>query len=126
MDTWEQDRIVIHDLSLRCVIGVQEWERHATQDVLINLTLFTDTTLPGQTDCIDDAVDYKTLTKKIIASTEHSTFFLVEALAEHIARLCLEHPRVHKVQVAVEKPGALRFARSVGVNIQRTRPASDS
>lgn len=121
MENWQQDRIVIRDLLLRCVIGIQEWERHTLQDVLINLTLFTNTSKAGHSDCIDDTVDYKKLTKKIIAFTQQSTFFLVEALAEQLARLCLEDPLILKVQVEIEKPGALRFAKSAGVQIQRTR-----
>ncbi|MBF0182698.1 MAG: dihydroneopterin aldolase [Magnetococcales bacterium] len=116
------DRIVIRDLLVRCVIGIQEWERNTRQDVLINLTLYTDTRAPGQSDRIGDAVDYKKLTKKIITRTEQSQFFLVEALAEEIARVALEHPLVRQTRVTVEKPGALRFARSVGVSIRRVRP----
>ncbi|MBF0125858.1 MAG: dihydroneopterin aldolase [Magnetococcales bacterium] len=122
MERSELDSIVIRDLLVRCVIGLQEWERNTLQDVLINLTLFTDTRAAGESDRIEDAVDYKALTKQIIAFTGQSAFFLVEALAERIARICLEHPRVLKVRVEVEKPGALRFARSAGVRIQRQRP----
>ncbi len=120
MDSWQYDRIIIRDLLVRCIIGIQEWERHTLQDVLLNLTLFTDTKQAGQSDQIEDAVDYKKLTKAIMIFAEQSTFFLVEALAEQVARICLEHPRVATVQVTVEKPGALRFTKSVGVQIQRS------
>ncbi|MBF0614724.1 MAG: dihydroneopterin aldolase [Magnetococcales bacterium] len=115
------DLIRISDLTVHCVIGIQEWERLTRQEVRITLTLTTDTRSAGTSDRIDDTIDYKALTKQIIAHAEHSTCLLVEALAEQIATLCLTHPRVEAVQVTVEKPGALRYARSVGVTIKRCR-----
>ncbi|GAB0055823.1 Dihydroneopterin triphosphate 2'-epimerase [Candidatus Magnetaquicoccaceae bacterium FCR-1] len=115
------DQIFIRDLLVRCIIGIQEWERHTLQDVVIQLELTTDTARAGVSDNIDDAVDYKRLTKKIIAHAEGSACWLVEALAEQIAAICLEHPRVEAARVSVEKPGALRFARTVGVTILRRR-----
>ena len=61
--------------------------------------------------------------KKVIALVEQSSFFLIERLAEGVAQLCLEEPRVMRAQVTVEKPGALRFARTVGVEIVREKPS---
>ncbi|MBF0454134.1 MAG: dihydroneopterin aldolase [Magnetococcales bacterium] len=116
-----RDKIDIRDLQLRCVIGIQEWERKTLQDVLINLTLTTDLSAAGESDNIEDTVNYKTLCKQIITMTEGSSFFLVERLAEEIARLALGDERVESVRVSVEKPGALRFSRSVGVTIERSR-----
>jgi 2-amino-4-hydroxy-6-hydroxymethyldihydropteridine diphosphokinase len=72
-------------------------------------------------DDIDDALNYRTLTKRVIEVVEGSRFFLVERLAAEVAALCLQDPRVECVRVSVEKPGALRFARSVGVQIERSR-----
>ncbi len=118
------DRIHIEDLHLRCVIGIQAWERKVLQDVRINIVLFADIAPAGQSDDIDHTVNYKSLAKKIIAMTEASDYQLVEALAERIAQICLEDPRVARTRVKVEKPGALRFARSVGVSIERQHPAS--
>jgi FolB domain-containing protein len=115
------DRIFIRDLALRCIIGVQDFERKEKQDVLINLELEADLSTPGASDDIGDTVDYKTLKKRIIALVEDSRFKLVEALAEAIARTALEDPKVERVKVLVEKPGALRFARSVGVEVERVR-----
>ncbi len=115
------DRIEIRDLHLRCVIGIQEWERKTLQDVLINITLFTDLQAAGISDSIDDTVNYKSLCKKVIALTEGSSFFLVEKLAEEIAGLALADDKVKSVRVTVEKPGALRFSRTVGVTIERSR-----
>lgn len=115
------DRIAIEELHLRCIIGIQDWERKTPQDVLISLSLFADLEQAGKTDRIEDTVNYKTLTKAIIHFVENSSFQLVEALADGIARLALGDPRVVTVIIAVEKPGAIRFARSVGVEIKRDR-----
>jgi len=115
------DRIHIHDLRLRCIIGTNDWEREQAQDVLINLILETDLRTAGRSDDLADTVNYRTITKRIIAHVEGSRYHLVEALAESIAALCLDDPRVLRAEVSVEKPGALRFARSVGVTVVRAR-----
>lgn len=115
------DRVYIRDLSLRCVVGVYEGERQEKQGVLLNLTLYVDLRRACRTDRMDDTVDYKALEEKVVTMVESSSYFLVERLAERVADLCLEHPRVRRVEVSVEKPGALRTARSVGVEIVRER-----
>ena len=121
-DSQPLDRLHIRDLALRCVIGVTGDERRERQDVLINLTLHADLSGACRTDRFEDTVDYRAAKKRVIALVESSSFFLVERLAERIAEVCLEDSRVRKVEVLVEKPGALRFARTVGVEIVRTRP----
>ena len=113
------DKILIKDLLIRCILGVNDNERREKQDVLINIVLFADLRPSGHSDCLKDSVDYRAIKKQVVAMVETSQFCLVEALAEHIAELCLRHPRVQRVQVTVEKPSALRFARSVGVEINR-------
>jgi len=118
------DRIVIKDLRLRCIIGTNEEERHQPQDVLLNLTLFTDTRRAGQSDDLADTVNYQTLTDRIAAQVEKSHYFLLEALAASIAHLCLAEVGVERVIVQVEKPGALRRARSAGVVVDRTQIAN--
>jgi 2-amino-4-hydroxy-6-hydroxymethyldihydropteridine diphosphokinase len=115
------DRIHIKDLLLRTIIGINEDERRAQQDVLINITLHADTRPAGESDAIADAVNYRTITKSIIRLVEESQFYLVEKLAAEIAKVCLATTRVEAADVRVEKPGALRFARSVGVEIRRSR-----
>lgn len=115
------DRIQIKDLLLRTIIGINEEERRNRQDALINITLYADTRAAGGSDDIQDAVNYRTITKRVIERVEESSFHLVEKMAAEIASICLEDPRVEAVDVRVEKPGALRFARSVGVEIHRTR-----
>jgi len=115
------DQIHIKDLQLRTIVGVNAEERRDRQDVLVNLVLYVDTRPAGATDDIDQAVNYRTLTKRIIQLVETSQFFLVEKLAAEIAAICLDDARVERVRVTVEKPGALRFARSVGVTVERGR-----
>jgi FolB domain-containing protein len=115
------DQIHIKDLLLRTIIGINEEERRDRQDVLINLVLDVDMRLAGESDDIDHAVNYRTITKRIIQLVETSQFYLVEKLAAEIAVICLDDPRVARARVTVEKPGALRFARAVGVTIERGR-----
>ena len=116
------DEIRIDDLLLRTIIGINDEERRDRQDVRINLVLQVDSRKAGRTDDIRDApLNYRTLTKRIIAMVEESKFYLVERLAARIAELCLEEPGVERARVSVDKPGALRFARSVGITIERER-----
>jgi len=115
------DRILICDLLVRCIIGVGEEERRQRQDVVINLSLSTDLSKAGRSDNFDDTIDYRDLKKRIVNMAEQSTYHLVEALAEAVADICLVHPATAQVQVRVDKPGALRFARSAGVEITRAR-----
>ncbi len=113
------DALFIKDLLVRTVLGVSEEERRDRQDVLVSVVMETDTSAPGQSDDVADAVNYRTVSKKILALAEEAQFHLVERFAEEIASLCLREPRVKRVRVTVEKPGALRFARSAGVSIER-------
>lgn len=115
------DRIHIRDLFLRSIIGINPEERAKQQDILINITLFADLSAAGQSDRIEDAVNYKEVKNRVVEMVERSSYFLLERLAERVAEICLENPAIQHVQVLVEKPGALRFARSVGVEIFRSR-----
>jgi 2-amino-4-hydroxy-6-hydroxymethyldihydropteridine diphosphokinase len=115
------DQIHIKDLLLRTIIGINEEERRKRQDVLINIVLYADTRKAGVSDDIEDAVNYRTITKRIISLVENSEFYLVEKMAAEIVGICLSDPRVERARVRVEKPGALRFARSVGVEVDRAR-----
>ncbi len=115
------DRILIRDLLVRCVLGVGADERREKQEVVINIALGADLRAAGETDHFDEQLDYRLIKKRVVASVEASQFYLVEALAERVARLCLESRGIEEVQVTIDKPGALRFARSVAVEIHRTR-----
>ena len=116
-----RDRVLIKDLLLRTVIGINPKERVNRQDVLINIELDTDTRAAGTSDDIQDAVNYRTITKRVIELVETSQFYLVEKLCAEIASVCLQDALVERARVRVEKPGALRFARSVGIEIERER-----
>ncbi len=115
------DKVIIKDLVTRGVIGVNDWEREITQDILINIVAYTDTRRAAETDDIEDCVNYKTLAKKVQSHAESAARFTVEALANDLAKLCLDEKNVQKVLVRVEKPGAVRFAKSVGVELERSR-----
>ena len=114
------DKTFITDLLVRGIIGTEESEREKPQDILINITAYTDTRRAAKTDDIADCVNYRTLAKKVQAHAESASRFTVEALANDVAKLCLEEKGVQKVNVRVEKPGAVRFSRSVGVEIERS------
>jgi FolB domain-containing protein len=115
------DKVVIKNILARGIIGIHEWERNKPQDILINLDLYTEMREQSASDDISECVDYSKVTKKVIHHAESAQRFTVEALAEDIAQICLDDPRVLKATVRVEKPGAVRFAQSVGVEIERSR-----
>jgi FolB domain-containing protein len=115
------DKIFIKDLSVRGIIGINDWEREKPQEILINIVLFGDLHKAGESDDIRDTINYRTISKKVQAHSESAGRLTVEALAADLARICLEESGVEKVVVRVEKPGAVRFSRSVGVEIERER-----
>ncbi len=115
------DRIIITDIRARCIVGVNKDERSEKQDVAVNLSIYGDFRKPGRSDKLEDAIDYRAIKKRVLNLVENSKHFLLEALAEAVADSCLESPGVSKVRVRVDKPSALRFARSVSVAISRRR-----
>ena len=118
------DRIVIRDLLVRGIVGINPDEREHEQDILVNATLWVDTRPAAASDAIEDAVNYRSVAKAMIAHIRDGRPQLVERLAEELAGICLDADRrIAEVEVAVEKPGALRYAGSVGVVIHRSRPA---
>jgi len=115
------DRIYIRDLLARCIIGIYPEERRAKQEVIFNITLCADLSEASQSDRIEDTVDYKSLKKRILSMAEESEYNLIERLAGHAADICMEDGRIRRAEVTVDKPGALRFARSVAVTVVRDR-----
>lgn len=115
------DKVIIKNLLVRGIIGIRDWERKRAQNIMINITLFTDTKPAAKSDNIQDCADYSKMSKKVQTHAESAARFTVEALANDLARLCLEDEHVQRVIVRVEKPGAVRFAESVGVEIERSR-----
>ncbi len=114
------DRILVKNLLVRGILGIKSDERVKRQDILVNLDLEVDLRPAGRSDQIDDAMNYRTITKQVINLIEGSSFHTVEKLATEIARLAVTGYPVLSATVTVEKPGALRFAESVGVTIVRT------
>ncbi len=116
------DRIYIRDLMVQCIVGINPHERVEEQDVCINITMGCDYSVACLSDQIEDTVNYKTLKDELVAFVRESKFFLIEKLTEEIASRCLacDH-RVSHVVVCVDKPGALTGARSVAVEIERSR-----
>jgi FolB domain-containing protein len=115
------DKVIIKDLRVTGIIGIYERERTTPQEMLINIVLFTDIHKAVQTDDIADCVDYEKVANKVKALAETSKRLTVEALTEDIARLCLETPKVRRVNVRVEKTQAIAFTGSVGVEIERDK-----
>ena len=115
------DRIHMRDLRCYCIVGIFEHERKTKQEVVINLTIYADLSKPCASDNIEDTINYKSLKQDILSMVENSGFFLIEKMAEEIATICLRDARVQRCDVSVDKPGALRYARSVAVEITRQR-----
>lgn len=115
------DQVFIKDLTARGIIGINEWEREKPQEILINIVLYTDLSRAGETDNLTESIDYRKIAKSALRHAESAKRLTVEALAYDIVKLCLEDPAVLKARVRVEKPGAVRFSRSVGVEIERER-----
>jgi len=114
-----QDIIFISELRIETVIGIFDWERQIKQTVVLDLELATDIRKAAESDHIDDTIDYKTLTKTVIAFVEQSEFQLVETLAERVSELIRNDFAVAWVRLKLNKPGALRGARDVGILIER-------
>jgi FolB domain-containing protein len=124
--THELDRIHITDLVVPGIVGINPDERVNPQDVRINATLWVDTRPAAASDDIADAVNYRTVTKAMIAHVEAGDPMLVERLVSELAAIALgSDERVKEVEVTVEKPGALRHADSVGITIRRSREELD-
>ena len=123
MNDGRLDQLHIRDLRVRCIVGVNPEERDKKQEVDINITLYADLRRAARTDAIEDAVDYKAVKAKVVQEIEASSFLLIERLAERVAEICLADRKVKRTRVLVEKPGALRFARTVGVELIREQKA---
>jgi len=113
------DIIYLRDLRVAAIIGIFDWERRVKQTVSIDLDMATDIAKAAKSDHIDDTLNYKAVAKRVISFVEESQFQLVETLAERIAGIVIEEFGVPWVRVSINKPGAIRGARDVGVIIER-------
>lgn len=120
------DIIFLHDLRIETVIGIWEWERKIRQTVAIDLEMSADIRKAAATDSVEDTLNYKLVAKRLQQFVGESSFQLVETLAEKIAGIVTDEFGVAWVRVKLNKPGAIRGARDVGVIIERgTRPAPE-
>jgi FolB domain-containing protein len=115
------DQVVITDQLVRGIIGINDSQGEKPQGIRINITLFADQSKAGKSDDIQDCINYRTVAKKVIAQPETARRFTVQALAADLVRLCLEAAEVVKVRMRVEKPAAVRFDKTVGVEIERSK-----
>jgi D-erythro-7,8-dihydroneopterin triphosphate epimerase len=110
--------IRITDLNLRTIIGLYDWERTTKQDVVINVEIHFDASKAAKSDKVEDTIDYKAINKAIIKLVEESQYFLIEKMAGEILKIIMDDPKVQAAKVRVDKPGALRFAKSVSVELE--------
>lgn len=115
------DSIFLNDLRIKAIVGIWDWERKLRQTVSIDLEMGADIRKAAATDNIEDTLDYKQIAKRVQQFVEDSAFKLVETLAENIARIVLSEFDVPWVIVKVNKPGAIRGSRDVGVIVRRER-----
>ena len=113
------DTVFIEDLRIETVIGIYDWERKIKQTVALDLEMAFDNRKPASTDTIEDTLDYKAVSKRLIAFVEGSHFELVETLAERCAQIVREEFRVPWLRLKLSKPGAVRGSKAVGVIIER-------
>jgi dihydroneopterin aldolase len=114
------DKIFLSSLNVECIVGIWEWERRVKQRVVIDIEMATDIRKAAASDHIDDTIDYKAVAKRILAFVGESQYQLVETLTENIAKVIITEFGVPWVKVRLNKQGAIRFARDVGILIERT------
>jgi dihydroneopterin aldolase len=115
------DKIFLRGLEVECIIGFIDWERRVKQRIQIDLELPVDCTRAARSDDVVDTLDYKSVAKRVIAFVEASEFMLVETMAHRMAMLILEEFGIEWVRISINKPGAIRGSRDVGVAIERNR-----
>lgn len=113
------DIVFIEDLKIDATIGIYDWERKIKQTLAFDLEMSTDISSAAKTDAIEDTLNYKAISKRVIAFVEASEFQLVETLAEKVAALILDEFEVAWISLTLHKPGAVRGSRSVGIRIER-------
>jgi 7,8-dihydroneopterin aldolase/epimerase/oxygenase len=116
-----EDRIFLRGLTTQCIIGFIDWERLTPQTIVIDLELPCDCARAAVNDSVADTVDYKRVAKRVLAWVADSKFHLVESLAHGLAMMLLSDFPLQWVRVSVNKPGAIRHSRDVGVSIVRRR-----
>jgi dihydroneopterin aldolase len=115
------DRIFLRGLSAKCIIGFIDWERRTPQTLQIDLEMPCDCARAARSDRVEDTVDYKRVAKRVLGWLPTTQFQLVETLAHHLALLLISEFELEWIRVSLNKPGAIRDSRDVGVQIERQR-----
>jgi D-erythro-7,8-dihydroneopterin triphosphate epimerase len=110
-------KIIIRELNVRTIIGVKDWEREKKQDTIINAEIEYEAKKALSSDKIQDTLDYKEITKKIIQEVESTKYHLLEKLADHVLRLILAEPLVKSATVSIDKPAAIQYSKSVAIEM---------
>ena len=121
MSARQPDKIFLRGLEVECIIGFIDWERRIKQKVEIDLEMPVDCSRAARNDDVADTLDYKQVAKRVIAFVEGSQFMLVETMANKMAVMILEEFGIEWIRISINKPGAIRGSRDVGVAIERTR-----
>jgi dihydroneopterin aldolase len=114
------DKIFLNQLRTECIVGIWEWERQVKQAVVLDIEMGCDVRKAAQTDKIEDTIDYKKVSKRLLTFVGESQFELVETLTENIARIIVTEFAVSWVKVRLNKQGAIRNSQDVGIMIERT------
>ena len=115
------DKIKLSELKVETIIGIWEWEQRNPQTISIDLEMSTDISAAAKSDSIQDALDYKAISKRIKQYSKDNHFQLIETLAENLAQIILEEFKVEWVKLSVSKPYAIRDSKNVGLTIERKR-----
>jgi dihydroneopterin aldolase len=115
------DRIFLRGLTCECIIGFIDWERRVRQTVVLDIEMPVDCRRASLSDEVADTLDYKQVAKRVLAFIASSEYQLVETLAHRVALLILEEFGLAWVRISLNKPGAIRNSRDVGVTLERTR-----
>ncbi|MBU8977421.1 MULTISPECIES: dihydroneopterin aldolase [unclassified Lysobacter] len=114
------DHVFIEGLEIEALIGIYDWERRIRQPLVFDIEMAFDNRVPAASDAIEDTLNYKAVSKRIVEYVSQSDFGLVETLAERVAQIILTEFGVQRVRLKLSKPGAVRGARAVGVSIERS------
>jgi 7,8-dihydroneopterin aldolase/epimerase/oxygenase len=115
------DTVFLRGLAIETVIGFFDWERHVKQTVVLDLEIPVDCARAAGSDSVQDTVDYKAMSKRCISFVSEAEFHLVETLAHKLAMTLLAEFDIAWIRLSVNKPGAIRGSRDVGVSIERRR-----
>lgn len=116
-----KDKIFLHGLQAKCIIGIFAWERKIHQQILIDLEMVSNVRKAARRDRIEDALDYKKIAKRTLSFVNNSRFQLIETLAERLAKTLIKEFPLQEIMIRVSKPGAIRNSKNVGIEIQRKK-----